>query len=361
MKNFFPSVLASVALTATAVAGTFSVSGPGGAIPDAGGVTWNTAPTATLSSTVSVNYNVTGITAVKLNGLAHTWRGDVHVYLTNPGGSRFNVIVRPGWTGTGFGDSGDFVSGNYSIVDSGGAALNQGAVNINGGTYNQFLNSGAGMWTSGTFAIANSPLSGITGSKGTWQIDVVDWAGSDLGSMTGWTLEGNDVSGFNNFCDPGTGGVIACPCGNAPSGANRGCNNFGALSGGATISASGNASVAADTLVLTATGENNTALTVFVQGDTTAPPGIIFGAGVRCVANPLLRLYTGSASGGTISRPSGADPSISARSAALGDTIPSSGTRYYFTYYRDPNAAGPCANQVSTFNASNAGSTTWGL
>ncbi len=120
MKNFFPSVLASAALTATAVAGTFSVSGPGGAIPDAGGTTWNTAPTATLSSTVSVNYNVTGITAVKLNGLAHTWRGDVHVYITNPAGSRFNVIVRPGWTGAGFGDSGNFNSGNYSIVESGG-------------------------------------------------------------------------------------------------------------------------------------------------------------------------------------------------------------------------------------------------
>jgi hypothetical protein len=50
------------------------------------------------------------------------------------------------------------------------------------------------------------------------------------------------------------------------------------------------------------------------------------------------------------------DPTVSSRSAALGDTIPLGATRIYQVYYRDPNLVF-CP---SGFNASNAVSIVWG-
>jgi hypothetical protein len=79
---------------------------------------------------------------------------------------------------------------------------------------------------------------------------------------------------------------------------------------------------------------------------------------VRCVAG-LHRLYSGSAASGAISRPRLIDPSVSARSAAVGAPILAGQTRYYFTIYRDPQAATPCANSASTINVSNAVSALW--
>jgi subtilisin-like proprotein convertase family protein len=312
-----------------------------------------------LTSTVTVANAVTSITSVKLLGLTHTYRGDVHVFLEDPAGARYNVIVRPGFDGTASGDSGNYNVGDYIIVQSGGASVAQGATNINPGTYDQFLNTGAGQWTSATYVINNTALNSIAGPAGTWTLNIVDWWNADTGSITGWTLEGTDTAGLTSFCEPGVGGVIGCPCGNPPSGPGRGCNNFGALSGGATLSATGNASLAADTLVFTCSGENNTAYSVFLQGTVDNVTGVIYGAGVRCVAGALKRLYIGSASGGSITRPAGGDPDVHTRSAALGDTISAGQTRYYSTYYRDPTAVGPCGNALSTFNDSQAGLIVW--
>jgi subtilisin-like proprotein convertase family protein len=364
MRNStLPKILACASLCATAAANNFSVNGGGGAIPDCPNSpgTWNVQPTwATLTSTVAVANPVTSITAVKLLGLTHTYRGDVHVFIEDPAGARYNVVVRPGFDGSASGNSGDYSAGDYTFVQSGGGSVNQGATNIAPGTYNQFLNTGGGMWTSGTYVINNTPLNSITGPAGTWTLNIVDWWNLDTGSITGWTLEGTDSVGFTSFCDPGVGGVVGCPCGNPPSGAGRGCNNFGSITGGATLSAAGNASLAADTLVFTCTGENNTAFSVFLQGTVNNVTGVPYGAGVRCVAGALKRLYTGAASGGTITRPGGTDPDVHTRSAALGDPILAGQTRYYSTYYRDPSAAVPCGNPLSTFNDSQAGSIVWG-
>ena len=164
---------------------------------------------------------------------------------------------------------------------------------------------------------------------------------------------------FTSFCDPGSGGVVACPCGNPPSGPNRGCQNHGTATGGATIVGSGLASLAADSVLLSATNENASSLTVFWTGQTLlAPPGVAHAAGVRCAAT-LHRLYSGNASGGAIARPGGSDPSVSARSAAVGAPITAGQTRYYFTIYRDPQAAAPCGNSASTINLTNALRVTW--
>jgi hypothetical protein len=67
----------------------------------------------------------------------------------------------------------------------------------------------------------------------------------------------------------------------------------------------------------------------------------------------------GNAVAGTIVRPSGADPSVHARSAALGYVINPPITLYYFAYYRDPSAAGPCGSSLATFNSTQAGAVLW--
>jgi hypothetical protein len=190
--------------------------------------------------------------------------------------------------------------------------------------------------------------------------------GSSLGAPGGPSsfsiIETSSGSGpLTPFCFPGQGAIIACPCGNPPTAVGRGCDNFGAgPAASAQLSGSGTASLTADTVALSVTGENNSSLTVFFQGrDPIHPTGLVHGAGVRCVTATLKRLYTGNASAGSISRPGMGDPSVSARSAAVGDTILSGQNRHYFTIYRDPNAAGACGNTSSTVNVSNAGTVFW--
>ena len=163
-----------------------------------------------------------------------------------------------------------------------------------------------------------------------------------------------------DFCFPGQGGVITCPCNNPPTSLGRGCNNFGAGPAfSAELSYFGCWSLANDTATLTVTGENNTSTTIFLQSPSSSSTGLVFGAGVRCLSGSLKRLYTGPASAGAISRPTGADPSIHVRSASLGDPLFPGSRRYYMTYYRDPDASGPCSNAASTFNSSTANHITW--
>jgi hypothetical protein len=68
------------------------------------------------------------------------------------------------------------------------------------------------------------------------------------------------------------------------------------------------------------------------------------------VSGTLKRLYVKSASGGACAAPLQGDPSITARSAALGAPILPGDTRYYQVYYRD-SAAAFCPPE--TFNATN--------
>ena len=159
------------------------------------------------------------------------------------------------------------------------------------------------------------------------------------------------------FCF-GDGSGTACPCGNTGL-AGHGCDNFGSATGGALFSASGLPLLSSDSIGLSVVGENSSALTIFWTGNNvSSPQGIVHGAGIRCVSG-LSRLYTGSASGGAITRPGAGDPSVSARSAAVGAPITAGETRYYFTIYRDPQAATPCGNSASTVNLSNAVGVQW--
>jgi hypothetical protein len=107
-----------------------------------------------------------------------------------------------------------------------------------------------------------------------------------------------------------------------------------------------------------ATEELPSVLTLFVQGDTVVSD-VIFGDGLRCVGGSLKRLYAKHASEGQVSAPGLGDLSVTAQSAALGDTITPGSTRNYFTYYRDPSVSFCPSPPGSTFNASNAFSIVW--
>jgi hypothetical protein len=164
---------------------------------------------------------------------------------------------------------------------------------------------------------------------------------------------------FTSLCDPGSGGVITCPCANPPSGPGRGCDNSSGT-GGAVLSASGGTYLSSDTLVFTTSGERATALSIVGQWTGVSANGAIFGMGVRCTTGTLKRLYTKTAVGGSISAPSlgAGDPQVSVRSAALGDTILAGQSRWYLVYYRDPTVLGGCP-ATSTFNATQTGEVSW--
>ncbi len=172
-------------------------------------------------------------------------------------------------------------------------------------------------------------------------------------------LHDRNATGFTSLCDPGAGGVHVCPCGNAPSGPGRGCNNS-ASTGGASLSASGIAYLSTDSLVFTTSGEKPTATSTLWQGPSSPAAGIVFGQGVRCVNGSLKRLFNKSAVGGSITVPDFAagDPRISARSAAKGAPISPGQTCYYFVSYRDPIVLGGCP-ATSTFNVTQTGRIDW--
>jgi hypothetical protein len=155
------------------------------------------------------------------------------------------------------------------------------------------------------------------------------------------------------FCfGDGTSG--ACPCANNGS-AGHGCQNS-AATGGALLGSSG--STSPDSVVLLVSGEMPSALTIFAQGSASIAP-VHFGDGLRCAGGNLKRLYSKNAVGGAAAAPQSPEPSISLRSSALGDPLYPGTTRYYFTYYRDPNPTFCPPPSGDTFNSSNELRITW--
>jgi hypothetical protein len=164
-----------------------------------------------------------------------------------------------------------------------------------------------------------------------------------------------DSTPFTSFCFGNGSLATACPCSNTGL-LGRGCENSSST-GGALLTASGSA--APDTVVLTSSNELPHPLSIFLQGTTDNTSGIVFGDGVRCVSGTLKRLYSKTAAGGTAVAPQAGDPSITARSAALGDPITPGQTRSYQVYYRD-NVLGFCPNPPGdAFNVSNALRVDW--
>jgi hypothetical protein len=150
--------------------------------------------------------------------------------------------------------------------------------------------------------------------------------------------------------------TTACPCANFGA-AGHGCANS-SVPAGAHLSGSGSPSLASDTFVLQQSESLDHAFTIVLQGNATIGGGAIFGDGVRCAGGSLKRLYTKSAVAGVIVVPGAADASISARSAALGDTIPPGGVRNYQAYYRDP-VLSFCPDPGKAFNVGNGVRAVW--
>jgi hypothetical protein len=152
----------------------------------------------------------------------------------------------------------------------------------------------------------------------------------------------------------GDGTSAACPCSNTGR-EGHGCQNS-ASTGGAVLFATGTANP--DTVVLHASEELPTALSVFFQGNAVQT-ATLYGDGLRCVGGTLKRLYAKSASGGEIAAPAPGDLSISARSAQLGVPISPGGRRYYQVSYRDANPGFCSSPQGGTFNVTNAVKIDW--
>jgi len=155
----------------------------------------------------------------------------------------------------------------------------------------------------------------------------------------------------------GDGSDAICPCFNFGD-TGKGCNNS-AGTGGALLTAIGSPSVSADSLVFTAAGEMPAALSVVLQGNAQIAQ-VVYGDGLRCAGGTLKRLYVKNAVGGVVTAPSGAEPSVSASSAALGDPLTSGVTRIYQVFYRDPNPSFCTTPPGGTFNISNGLSVIWG-
>lgn len=162
---------------------------------------------------------------------------------------------------------------------------------------------------------------------------------------------------YTSFCKAdGTDPLVTtpCPCGNVGQ-AGSGCAN--STGNGALLSASG--ATNPDSLVLAVVGELPTALSIFLQGNSTIAAGAPFGDGVRCVGGTLKRLYVKNAVGGAVSAPAVGEDSITTRSAFLGDSITAGSTRYYQVYSRDPDLSFCAAPQGSSFNISNGIQVQW--
>jgi hypothetical protein len=166
-----------------------------------------------------------------------------------------------------------------------------------------------------------------------------------------------DCSGVEPMCFGDGSGITACPCNNNGT-PGHGCENSSST-GGSILTAAGTPNVSSDSLVFTASGERPSALSIFLQGDQEISE-VTFGDGLRCAGGNLKRLYTKNAVNGTVVAPTGAELSVTARSAATGDTIPSFGTRVYQVYYRDPTASFCPAPPGNTFNISNGLRVIWG-
>lgn len=175
------AALIVLAAAATANADVFGP-GAGFSIPDSN--------PAGASSTVNVSGmgNITGMT-VTINGLSHTWVGDLVVTLTSPGGTNFLLMSRVGsTTATGLGDSSN-LGGDYTFDDAASQSIWDIAVIAANGT--GFVIPTGTYRTTGAQSSAYTSIMGAFGGSdpnGVWTLAITDNAGGDTGAITGWSL-----------------------------------------------------------------------------------------------------------------------------------------------------------------------------
>lgn len=170
---------------------------------------------------------------------------------------------------------------------------------------------------------------------------------SSTGRVVAFEIEDECV---RPFCF-GDGSGTACPCSNdSAPGSLSGCLNSFAQAG--RLTASGTASLTADTLTFQATGLPDSTALLF-QGDTSIESGSVFGDGLRCANGNVVRLERAPAVGGVFTWPLAAEGPVSLEG---GVTLPGS-LRSYQVWYR--NSADYCTS--STYNLTNGLEVTWQL
>jgi hypothetical protein len=238
-----------------------------------------------------------------------------------------------------------------------------GGVNFDGTDWPPVLSGGALTWATSTYAQDHNANAIRWGTTYSFRFD------ANAPPMTGTLTIGQYKSGgtqtatidvpsgetISPYCF-GDGSGTACPCQNSGQ-PGHGCDNS-SLTGGALLTGGGTPSLSADTLVLTASGERATAFSIVLQGNAAITP-VNYGDGLRCVGGALKRLYSRNAVGGVVTVPQGADPTISAQSAALGDVISAGETRFYQAYYRDPDPFYCPSPTGDTWNIGNGMSVAW--
>jgi hypothetical protein len=117
--------------------------------------------------------------------------------------------------------------------------------------------------------------------------------------------------------------------------------------------------VGSDSLLLSSADEPPGALSLVVQG-TTNPQVRLLGDGLFCIGGSLRVLYARLASGGVVNVPGPVDPGVWARSAALGDSIPIGGLRFYQVLYVDSSMSFCPWPQGALSNVTNGIAVTWG-
>jgi YVTN family beta-propeller protein len=242
------------------------------------------------------------------------------------------------------------------------------AKGLRGGQARGWTYLGLNQWTPdlGSTAISTADLhsgSSLHGAETTFTV-VPQGTQTRLGidrDLDGWN-DGDETTLGANPADPadrpglagsaycfGDGGGTACPCGNTAPAATGGCLNSLGLS--ARIQAAGNASISADTLVLSVVGLPNSSV-LFFQGTAlvSGGAGALFGDGLRCAGGSVVRLKTTIASGNAAQYPQAGDPRVSTKGLVV-----AAGLRTYQAWYR--NAAAFCGPQG--FNLTNGWRTVW--
>lgn len=159
---------------------------------------------ATDSSDVVIVGAATSIDSVSvtLNGLSHTWVGDLQVSLTGPNAASIDLMSCTGATliCVNAGDSSD-LDGDYTFADGGAdwwaaAAAAAGGDVVPAGTYAPTDSSNIVLLFSTTF--------GGIDPNGTWTLSITDRTGGDTGILEGWTLSGEASTPGAEVPEPGT-------------------------------------------------------------------------------------------------------------------------------------------------------------
>lgn len=171
MKRVLATAAAVLALATggAAHADTHIFAGAGGDLPDR----------VDFSSVINVvgAFNVSDVD-ITLNGLSHTFWGDLEVYLSHGG----QTVMLTNDNGGGLDPNGDFTFDDE-------APLGVASLNSAGGSF-QPLN-------------LLSAFDGMS-AAGDWTLRIIDDAGADAGALRGWTLTLTDTTSTGAIPEPAT-------------------------------------------------------------------------------------------------------------------------------------------------------------